>query len=408
MDKKLIWVWLSLLFGEGNLIYKKLIEHFQGEQAIYDADDEEIDSIEWLEPHEKKLLKIKTLKNAEDVLEWCCDKEVNVLAYSDDEYPNSLRELDDFPAVLYYLGEFPDFDNELSISIVGTRYMSDYGQRIAFDMGYCLSKAGAITVSGFACGIDASVAQGTLNAFGRTVGFLACGIDVNYPYKTKTIRDNVILYGGAVITEFPPNTPANEHAFKVRNRLISGISNGTVIVEAPEISGAKITARHALRQEKKLFAVPGPAKMGKSDTPNELIKEGKAILVRNALDILQEYLEQFGEAIDLKKAKHRPRFSMAHFKERNEMLEKKKEHQRKAAKSMKNVEEKFEDDSDDTSILSDEGRKIYTSMEDGKLYSADDLVLLTGLSASAVMANMSMLEMAGKITIIDGSNCMKI
>ena len=406
MDKKLIWVWLSLLFREGNPIYKKLIEHFQDEQAIYDADDEEIDAIEWLKPHEKNALKLKGLKNAEDVLEWCYDREVNVLAYSDDEYPNSLRELEDFPAVLYYIGEFPDFDNELSISVVGTRTMSDYGQRMAFDLGYCLSKGGAITVSGFARGIGNSVAQGTLSAFGRTVGFLACGIDINYPTSTKQTRDAAVLYGGAIITECPPNTPVLEGAFQSRNRLISGISRGTVIVEANEISGARITARHALEQGKPIFAVPGPAKMGKSDFPNELIKEGKAKLVKNAIDIFKEFLEDFGNSIDLKSAKHRPRFSIARFKDKDDLLEKKKKHQKEAAKSMKKVKECFKEEDDES--LSDEDKKIYASMEDGKLYSADELVLLTGLSASAVMSSMSILEIAGKITIIDGSNCMKI
>ena len=143
--------------------------------------------------------------------------------------------------------ELPDFDNELSISLVGTRAMTTYGQKVAFELGYTLSRGGAITVSGMARGIDTSVAVGTLNAMGVTVAVLGCGIDVVYPRENANLM-NKIIENGAVITEYPPHTPPNSWNFPVRNRIISGISNGTVIVEAPEHSGAMITARRAIKQ----------------------------------------------------------------------------------------------------------------------------------------------------------------
>lgn len=416
MDRSTIWLWLSLHFGAGAEIYSRLITYFEDEQNIYDCDDADVARISWLHDSHKSKLLDKNLAHAQEIIEWCEENEVQIIAYSDDNYPASLRELEDFPPVLYCKGELPDFDNELSISLVGTRAMTTYGQKVAFELGYTLSRGGAITVSGMARGIDTSVAVGTLNAMGVTVAVLGCGIDVVYPRENANLM-NKIIENGAVITEYPPHTPPNSWNFPVRNRIISGISNGTVIVEAPEHSGAMITARRAIKQRKVLFAVPGPAKTHSSLGTNLLIREEEAKLSTDAIDIFEEFLENYSHKIDLTKAKQRPKFSSSALKlaspgpNKSSFYQFWKDKRNSVRKSAKKFEEQISSDNDDkvidTSKLSPEEIKVYDTMQKGRPYSIDELVDLTSLSAGDVMSAASTLQIEGLIIELVGGNLLK-
>ncbi len=415
MDRSTIWLWLSLHFGAGTDIYSKLITYFEDEQNIYDCDDSDVCHINWLHDSQKNKLLDKNLDHAEEIIEWCEENDVQIIAYSDDNYPQSLRELTNFPAVLYCKGELPDFDNELSISVVGTRTMTKYGQNIAFDLGYTLSRGGAITVSGMARGVDSMVAMGTLNALGITVAVLGCGIDIVYPRENTNLMRK-ITENGAVITEYPPNTPPNSWNFPVRNRIISGISNGTVVVEGSENSGAMITARRATEQRKPLFAVPGPARTFSSAGTNRLIREG-AKITEKALDVFEEFLEDYSDKIDLTKAKQRPKFSKTAFTlaspkaDTSNFYKKWNENKKASRKRMRKFEEVMadngEEESIDTSSLSPEELKVFNVMEKGKSYSVDELVMLTDLSAGDVMSATGILQINGHITELPGGNLVK-
>lgn len=417
MDKKIIWLWLSLHFGAGSNVFNKLISYFEDEQSIYDSDDSDMGFISWLSDSEKKKLLDKNLEHAEEVIEWCDENDVQIIAYSDDNYPSALRELETFPAVLYCKGEFPNFDEELSISVVGTRSMTTFGQKNAYELGYMLSRGGAITVSGLARGIDGTVALGTLNALGTTVAILGSGINVIYPREHANLMSRIIDYGGAVITEYPPHTPPCATNFPIRNRLISGISNGTVIVEASEESGALITARYALKQGKPLFALPGFTRFHQYKGNNFLIREEKAILVRSAIDILREFMDEYFDKIDETKAKQRPRYKKSELEPpsgRNsydDYSKKSTKSKRAAMKAAKKFEEILPAPEEDTEIdlskLSETQLKIYNAMEFGKPYSIDELVQTTGLSASDIMSDIMTLMLEFNFEEIPGYGYVK-
>lgn len=425
MDRSTIWLWLSLHFGAGAEIYSKLITYFEDEQNIYDCDDADVARINWLHDSHKSKLLDKNLDHAHEIIEWCEENEVQIIAYSDDNYPESLRELEDFPPILYCKGDFPDFDNKLSISLVGTRAMTTYGQKIAFELGYTLSRGGAITVSGMARGIDSSVAVGTINALGTTVAVLGCGIDVVYPRENASLM-NKIIENGAIITEYPPHTPPNSWNFPVRNRIISGISNGTVVVEAPEHSGAMITARRAIKQRKPLFAVPGPARTHSSAGTNILIREDGAKLTNDAIDIFEEFLEEFSHKIDLTKAKQRPKFSISAMKlaspgpNKSRFYSEYRKNKKSLKEFAKKFDEQFEDSNSDVandsneqeiaidkSEFSEEELKVFDAMKRGREYSVDELVDLTNLSAGDVMSAASTLQINGHILELPGGNLLK-
>ena len=411
MDKKLIWVWLSLHFGAGSDIYSKLIEYFGCEQDIYDSDDSDMAIIDWLTESQKRKLLDKNLEHTEEITEWCLENDVEIIAYSDPSYPSSLKRLRDFPAVLYCKGDFPNFDEEPSISVVGTRSMTTYGQKMAYEFGYTLARGGAITVSGMARGIDGTVAVGTLNALKTTVAVLGSGIDVIYPREHRALMGRIIDYG-AVITEFPPHTPPNSRNFPIRNRIITGISDATVIVEADENSGAMISARLAIKQEKILFALPGPTKMHTSKGTNLLLKEEKALVARHALDILENLVEQYPDKIDLAKAKQRPKFSKSMLKpidedDKSDLQRKAKEAKRATIKAVKRFEEilpsEANDEQLDFSELTEIQAVICKSMSLNKTYSVDELVDLTTFTASVIMTELSLLEIEGIVQQMPGS-----
>lgn len=154
MDKKLLWLWLSLHMKQGTHVYSYLLDEFGSIEAIYDCEDNDVANLPWLHDSQKKKILDKNLDRAKEVLRWCNKAGVNIVTLDDEDYPATLKDLVDRPGVLYYVGTLPDFSKELSIGVVGTREMTTYGQRCAFEIGYGLTKGGAIVVSGGALGID--------------------------------------------------------------------------------------------------------------------------------------------------------------------------------------------------------------------------------------------------------------
>ncbi|MBQ8145288.1 MAG: DNA-processing protein DprA [Clostridia bacterium] len=398
-DKK-IWLWLSLHFGACNTIYNKLFSHFGSAEAIYDCDDADVDLIDWLDNGQKRKLLDKNLDHAQEIIEWCDYYGVQIVTPSDDNYPYPLRAIKDYPAALYCKGKLPDFENELCISVVGTRSLTVEGQRNAYNLGFGLAKGGAIVVSGMAKGIDGVAQKGALYAGGASVAVLGCGIDVVYPKEHYALMEKLMRVG-AVITEYPPHTPPNGYNFPLRNRIISALSVATVVVEADLDSGALITARRALEQGKDLFSFPGPVNSFASKGTNQLIKDG-AKPATEAIDVLEQYMDKYPN-INLSASKERPVIKRENKDKANtapsELLSKASSLFRKKSNAQKEVEkvvERF-----DTSTLNENEKIVYNSMEFDKPTSLEFLSKLD-FSVSELASIITMLEIKGAVQSAPG------
>jgi DNA processing protein len=208
---------------------------------------------------------------------------IRLLLLEDDEYPAALRAIDDPPPVLFVRGEIQPRD-EIAVAIVGTRHATEYGRGLAHKFGRDLAARGVTVVSGLARGVDTAAHRGALEGGGRTFAVCGCGLDVAYPSENKKLMEE-IAQSGAVFSEFAPTVHPEAWHFPARNRIISGLSCGTIVVEAAERSGALITADFALEQSREVFAVPGNIHKGQSKGCHALIKQG-ATLVENVDDII--------------------------------------------------------------------------------------------------------------------------
>jgi len=295
-SEKLYWVWLACRLGVANPDFIRLTLRYDNPYDIYRASAEELSTVEGVSARTVRLLSDKRLDEASDIIGFCAGTNVGILAFSDKQYPNRLRLIPTPPVVLYVRGKLPDMNNNVCIGMVGTRKMSEYGREYAYRIGYELGAAGAVVVSGMALGVDGVSACGAISGGGKTVAVLGCGIDVVYPREHAKLM-NIIAANGAVVTEYSPGTPPIGSHFPVRNRIISGMCNGTLVVEADMISGAMITASAAVSQGRQLFAIPGNLGESNSEGTNKLIRDG-AIIVIDTEDILQEYEFLYDDHID--------------------------------------------------------------------------------------------------------------
>ncbi|MBR2987360.1 MAG: DNA-processing protein DprA [Clostridia bacterium] len=280
-------VWLSLAAVPGTRSLCQLIEAFDGNtDAIYKADYDECIAKGAPKGLAERLAD-KSLDEADKIVEFCKIRDVFLLPYDSPNYPKRLRRIPDFPVLLYGRGAFPVIDNEVAIATVGTRRYTEYGKRNAYTICNDLARGGAIVVSGMASGIDTFCHRGALDALGYTIAVLGCGIDVVYPRHNAELMEE-IAGTGTVLTEYPPHTEPLGYHFPKRNRIISALSLGTLVIEGDEKSGAMITARLALEQGRDIFSLPGNIGEAGSGGTNQLIKQG-ARMVTSAFDILVEY-----------------------------------------------------------------------------------------------------------------------
>lgn len=282
------WLWLSLRLSPGSSAVDLVLRHFSYDaKLIFKADRKELESVPGLKNDVIESLLDKTLDETRDIYSWCMMQNVGLLAYDNPLYPERLRSIPHPPVLLYYKGKIPNFDQNVCIATVGTRKISEYGKREGYIISRDLAMGGAIVVSGMARGIDSICHRGALDAGGHTVAVLGCGINRIYPPENGPLMDEISL-SGTILTEYKPDTPPVGSNFPIRNRIISGLCQGTLVVEADEQSGALITARTASQQGRDLFALPGKVDEQNSQGTNSLIKDG-AKMVTSALDILVEY-----------------------------------------------------------------------------------------------------------------------
>jgi len=300
---KVYWVWLSLALRPGSRIAVNLLRCFDDAESVYKASAKDILETGVLKEKDRAYRELlsRDLDEAKDIVSWCGKNGVSVITPGDDNYPSNLYSLRDAPIVLYSVGDLPDFKRECCIAAVGARDMTDYGRVNSFRFGYGLAKGGAVIVSGLALGVDGMSMASACAAGGISVGVLGSGIDIVYPKEHISLFKNVIK-NGAVITEYAPGSKPQRGAFPLRNRIISGLSQGTLVIEASRDSGSLITARHAIYQGKDLFSVPGSVGREMSEGTNSLIKEG-AYAVTHPVDILERYEYVYPHKLDTSSAK---------------------------------------------------------------------------------------------------------
>ena len=298
------WLWLTELPGLTNQTRLALLRHFPTPEDVYYADPEEVLLTEGITREQGKLLEDKDCAGADRILADCQRLDLDLLTIQDAGYPNRLRNIYDPPCLLYVRGRLPAFDDEAAVAVVGTRSCTPYGISSAEKLGYGLAAGGAVVVSGLARGVDSAALRGALRAGGTVTAVLGNGLDVVYPPENQYLYEDVAA-AGALISEYPPGTPPEAKHFPVRNRIMSGLCLGTLVVEAPARSGALITAGTALEQGRDVFAVPGPIDAPASVGCNRLIRDG-AGLVSDAWDILREYEPRFPDKLRREGAKESP------------------------------------------------------------------------------------------------------
>ena len=293
----LYWIWLSNALGAGSSAFRRLISLYDTPFEIFRTEEAEIEQIPGLTERVKQALCNKSLQRATEILDRCERDGIGILTYDEDAYPRALREMQKPPMILYYRGRLPDFNRNLCVGIVGTRSMSAYGLRQAYKMSYELASAGALVVSGMAKGIDGVAAAAALKAGGITVAVLGCGVDVVYPPHHRNLSQE-IAKAGVILSEYAPGSRPNGYHFPMRNRIISGLSQATVVVEAGIGSGSLITAKNAILQGRDVFALPANVGSKGADGTNGLLRDG----VRMALsteDILAPYQYIYAESLNL-------------------------------------------------------------------------------------------------------------
>ena len=286
------WVWLSSLNTLSPITRLKLLNHFDEPKNIWNASENELKEINFLtDTAIKEILNNELKKNADIQLNKLNKLCIKIVTIKDEEYPVYLKNIYDPPVVLYTKGSIKN--DEKSIAIVGSRKATSYGFEMGEELACRLASFGITITSGMARGIDTSAHKGALAAKGRTIAVLGCGHDIIYPPENKVLME-CIINSGAVISEYLPGTAPIQRNFPARNRIISGLSFGVIIVEAAANSGSLITADFALEQGREVFAVPGDIKRPNSAGANKLIQQG-AKLITCAGDVLEELKSYLGD-----------------------------------------------------------------------------------------------------------------
>ena len=369
------WLWLTELRGLKNQTRLALLRHFGTPEDVFYADAGEILLTEGITREQAAILEDHRLDTADRVLADCQRLNLRLLTIQDAEYPGRLKNIYDPPCLLYVKGRLPAFDEEVAVAVVGTRDATPYGISSAEKLGYGLTKGGAVVVSGLAKGIDAAATRGALRAGGVTVGVVGNGLDVHYPYESRYLYEDVAA-AGVLLSEYAPGTEPAKNHFPARNRILSGLSLATLVVEAPERSGALITADTAVEQGRDVFAVPGPIDAPNSVGCNRLIREG-AVLTADAWDLLQEYEARFPDKLRREEARKEP--------EKVGYEAQQKEEPRPVPPSLRL--------SDPAVSLTDDQIALLRALSDQEPIQVDDLIEQTGIPTRRVLSALTMLEL---------------
>jgi DNA processing protein len=271
------WLAISLTPGLGPTKARKLIEHFGSAEAVFRASLTELESTGIQAVSAQSLATGKSAELAREEIAQAAAAAVTMVSLDDPSYPPRLKEIYDPPLILRVRGN-PEVLTRPGIAMVGTRHPTPYGSGMAERLGCDLAAQGLVIISGMARGVDTASHRGAISAKGKTIAVFGTGVDVIYPKENSRLAEQIMALGGALISEFPLGTFAAPQNFPIRNRIISGMSVGVLVVEAAEYSGTRITARCALEQNRDVFAVPGNVTNKNSWGPNTLIKQGAKLV----------------------------------------------------------------------------------------------------------------------------------
>ena len=408
------WIWFAHRPGLTERMKLGLLQHFQDPEEMYFADSEAFAHVKELSPEAKSSLADKNLTDAEKILEACQKEQIHLLTFRDAAYPGRLKNIPDPPVLLYYKGTLPDFDGNPVIGVVGTRKASAYGLTVAKRMGYQIGKCGGILVSGMAYGIDGMAMAGALTAGKTVVGILGCGADVVYPLSNRALFRDTEHYG-CIISEYAPGTPPIAYHFPKRNRIIAGLSCGVLVVEAPEKSGALITARQALDNGRDVFVVPGNIDVSTFEGSNRLLRDG-AIPVLSGWDVVSEYEALYPDKIvrdqspahqtaypdevtaASKEGKNRPKVAQKVYLPEKKLSVEEKSHKKVIDKE---PSAPYIDVNDTLPKLSAEESRIIETLKNGDRL-VDDIIAETGMTTGKLLAQLTMLELKGVIRRLPG------
>ena len=377
------WVWLTEQNRLGGPARQALLEHFGSPEEVYYAEPGDLLQVEGITADQVQALENKSLDRAQSILEECARKDIFLLTAQDALYPQRLKNIYDPPLLLYGRGSMPLFDEEAAVAVVGTRSCSPYGIRTAERFGFEMSKQGGLVVSGLARGIDAASQLGALRAGGLTAAVLGCGVDVVYPPENDRLYEDVAA-SGVLLSEYPPGAEPFGWHFPARNRILSGLCLATLVVEAPEKSGALITAATALGQGRDVFAIPGPLDAEGSVGCNRLIRDG-AGLATESWDILREYQSRYPHKLhpDGEKLPPLPKKSEIFYPERS-----KKPKVASSGLPVINVRRNAEG-------LTDDQIKVLRILDDKEPMLTDDIALRANVPVRRILSAVTMLEIDG-------------
>jgi len=399
------WIWLATRPDISDRQKLAVLDAFGDPEEIFYGDKARISNVAGITQAAMEALMDKNLTQAQEILDDCVEKNIHICTFHDAAYPVRLKNIADPPVVLYYKGNLTGLDNSPVIGVVGTRKASVYGLTTAKKMGYQIAKCGGILVSGLAEGNDGSAMAGALTAGGKVIGVLGCGVDVVYPAMHRSLyRDTE--KNGCLISEFPPKTPPYKWNFPKRNRIISGLSNGVLVVEAPHGSGSLITAKQAADQGRDVFVVPGNIDVPTFHGSNALLRDG-AIAVSSGWDVVSEYAALYPDKIreegkenlflstaekPLPKVAQKPETPV-----RKSLFDRKKE-----KKPVDNPEKKtYSVQQDILASLSQEERDLLKPLQQGEVL-VDDLIAASGMSTGDVLGMLTMLQIRGVVELLPG------
>lgn len=369
------WLAISLTQGLGPTKARKLVEHFGGAEAVFHASLTELEATGIQAVSAQSIATGKSAELAREEIARAASAGVAVISGEDACYPPRLKEIYDPPLVLYVRGNL-EVLKQPGIAVVGTRHPTPYGSGMAERLACDLAAQGLVIISGMARGVDTAGHRGAISAKGKTVAVFGAGVDVIYPKENSRLSEQILTLGGALISEFPLGTAAFPQNFPIRNRIISGMSIGVLVLEAAEYSGTRITARCALEQNRDVFAVPGNVTNKNSWGPNTLIKQG-AKLVATWEDVWEDLPAEV-----------------------------------KLALTPMNANESG--GSDSASLFPDDGlppqeKKILSLLKADEATHIDELVerLENEMSSSEIFAALFELELSGKVRQMAGKNFVK-
>lgn len=385
------WLWLANRKGLIGQNLRCVLEHFGSPERVYFSDQEEYKMIEGVPESALRALSDKSLAEADRVLGDCDRLGIRIMTMQDATYPERLAAIHQPPLVLYYKGRPVAFDEELAIAMVGTRGATPYGVRAATALAMELTHRGALIVSGMAQGIDTASLRGALNAGGAVVSVLAGGLDVVYPKENRYLYEDVAA-AGTLISEYPPGTEHRGSQFPVRNRIISGLSVGVIAVECGVSSGTLHTVRHALEQDREVFAVPGPWDAPESQGTNGLIRDGAAKLITCADDALCEFADRFPHR--LRREPMPPEVAEQRLEQAEQHAARPERAEEKAVDIRPEVE--YIDWKDCEERLTDDQRAVLLALAENSLR-VDDIVERAQLSARRVLSALTILQINGYV-----------